>query len=44
MGQPQGVHFGFSTAIPSSRLGAFDLNPLFSAGPRSIQLGLKLDF
>ncbi len=46
---PSGVltnsNFGVSTAILSSRLGGFGLNPLFQAGgPRSIQLGLKLEF
>jgi len=46
---PNGVltnsNFGRSTAILSSQLGGFGLNPLFQAGgPRSIQLGLKLEF
>ncbi|MCB9383951.1 MAG: TonB-dependent receptor [Bryobacterales bacterium] len=46
---PSGVltnsNFGVSTAILSSRLGGFGLNPLYQAGgPRSIQLGLKLEF
>lgn len=46
---PSGIltnnNFGVSTAILSSQLGAFGLNPLFSAGgPRSIQLALKLEF
>jgi hypothetical protein len=48
-GNPNGVltasTFGVSTAILSSQLGGFGLNPLFQAGgPRSIQLGLKLEF
>jgi hypothetical protein len=48
-GNPSGVltasTFGVSTAILSSQLGGFGLNPLFQAGgPRSIQLGLKLEF
>lgn len=38
-------NFGVSTAILSSSLGGFGLNPLFQVGgPRSLQLALKLEF